>query len=117
VVERYGVRPEQVPDFIALRGDPSDRLPGARGIGAKGAAELLGRYPDLAAIVAHAGELRPRQAEAVRDPDLARFKRIATMDAQAPASPPPDAALDRAGAIAHLEAIGDERLALRLRHE
>jgi DNA polymerase I len=117
VVERYGVRPEQVPDFIALRGDPSDRLPGARGIGAKGAAELLGRYPDLAAIVAHADELRPRQAEAVRDPKLAVFKRIATMDPDAPAKPPPDATLDTAGAIAHLKAIGDERLAARLRAE
>jgi DNA polymerase-1 len=117
VVERYGVRPEQVPDFIALRGDPSDRLPGARGIGAKGAAELLARYPDLEAIVAHADELRPRQADAVRDPNLPLFKRIATMDAHAPAAPPPDAALDTAGAIAHLEAIGDERLAARLRGE
>jgi DNA polymerase-1 len=117
VVERYGVRPEQVPDFIALRGDPSDRLPGARGIGAKGAAELLGRYPDLEAIVAHADELRPRQAEAVRDPNLPVFKRIATMDPEAPAKPPPDADLDKAGAIAHLEAIGDERLAARLRNE
>jgi DNA polymerase-1 len=117
VVERYGVRPEQVPDFIALRGDPSDRLPGARGIGAKGAAELLARYPDLDAIVAHADELRPRQAEAVRDPNLPLFRRIATMDSDAPATPPPDAALDTAGAIEHLEAIGDERLAARLRGE
>jgi len=117
VVERYGVRPAQVPDFIALRGDPSDRLPGARGIGAKGAAELLGRYRDLDAIVAHADQLRPRQAEAVRDPNLPMFKRIATMDAQAPAAPPPDAALDTAAAIAELEAIGDDRLAARLRHE
>jgi DNA polymerase-1 len=117
VVERYGVRADQVPDFIALRGDPSDRLPGARGIGAKGAAELLARYPDLDAIVAHADELRPRQAEAVRDPNLPLFRRIATMDSDAPATPPPDAALDTAGAIEHLEAIGDERLAARLRGE
>ena len=117
VVERYGVRPGQVPDFIALRGDPSDKLPGARGIGAKGAAELLGRYGSLAAIVEHAGELRPRQAEAVRDPQLETFKRIATMDADAPAPRPADAALDAAGAIAHLEQIGDTRLAERLRRE
>jgi len=41
VRERYGVEPAQVPDFIALRGDPSDRLPGARGVGAKTAASLL----------------------------------------------------------------------------
>jgi DNA polymerase-1 len=117
VVERYGVRPSQVPDFIALRGDPSDKLPGARGIGAKGAAELLGRYDSLEAIVEHAAELRPRQAEAVRDPLLATFKRIATMDAGAPARPPADATLDVVGAIAHCDRIGDTRLADRLRRE
>jgi DNA polymerase-1 len=117
VVERYGVRPGQVPDFIALRGDPSDKLPGARGIGAKGAAELLGRYDTLEAIVEHAAELRPRQAEAVGDPMLAAFKRIATMDAGAPAPLPADATLDVAGAIAHSERIGDVRLAERLRRE
>ena len=117
VVERYGVKPGQVPDFIALRGDPSDKLPGARGIGAKGAAELLGRYGTLEAIVGHAAELRPRQAEAVRDPRLATFKRIATMDTDAPARPPADATLDVAGAIAHAERIGDMRLAERLRRE
>jgi DNA polymerase I len=117
VVERYGVRPDQVPDFIALRGDPSDKLPGARGIGAKGAAELLGRYGTLAAIVEHAGELRPRQAEAVRDPQLETFRSIATMDADAPAQPPADATLNVAGAIAHAERLGDMRLADRLRRE
>jgi DNA polymerase I len=43
VLERYGVEPRQVPDFIALRGDPSDKLPGARGVGPKGATALLRR--------------------------------------------------------------------------
>ena len=43
VMERYGVRPEQVPDFIALRGDPSDKIPGARGIGAVTAASISSR--------------------------------------------------------------------------
>ena len=47
VRERYGVEPHQVPDFIALRGDPSDKLPGARGVGPKGAATLLHRYGSL----------------------------------------------------------------------
>ena len=117
VKERYGVRPQQVPDFIALRGDPSDNLPGARGIGAKGAAALLGRYPSLEAIVEHADELPPRQAEAVRDRRLATFKRIATMDADAPAEPPADATLDVAGAIGFAERIGADRLADRLRRE
>ena len=47
VRERYGVEPEQVPDFIALRGDPSDKLPGAKGIGPKSAASLLRKYGTL----------------------------------------------------------------------
>lgn len=77
VRERYEVDPEQVPDFIALRGDPSDKLPGARGIGPKGAAALLRRYGSLEAALA-AGRF-PLQAE-----DLRLYRRIATMDPSAP---------------------------------
>ena len=51
VRERYGVEPEQVPDFIALRGDPSDKLPGARGVGPKTAASILGEYGTLEAAL------------------------------------------------------------------
>ena len=51
---RYGVPPELVPDFIALRGDPSDGIPGAKGIGEKTAAELLGRHGSLEAALAGA---------------------------------------------------------------
>jgi DNA polymerase-1 len=51
VRERYGVAPKQVPDFIALRGDPSDRLPGAPGIGAQGAAALIRQYGSLVALL------------------------------------------------------------------
>lgn len=51
VRERYGVNPHQVPDFIALRGDPSDKIPGARGVGAIGAASLLRRYGSLEAAL------------------------------------------------------------------
>jgi DNA polymerase I len=77
VRERYEVEPRQVPDFIALRGDPSDKLPGARGVGAKGAASLLRRYATLEDALAdgrHAGEAD----------ELRLYKRIATMDAGAP---------------------------------
>src|SRR6185437_8052541 len=56
VLERYGVAPELVADFIALRGDPSDGLPGAPGIGAKTAAELLRRYGPLEDLLAAARE-------------------------------------------------------------
>jgi DNA polymerase-1 len=77
VRERYGVEPRQVPDFIALRGDPSDRLPGARGVGPKGAAALLRKYPTLEDAFAD-GQLA-NQAEALR-----LYRHIATMDATAP---------------------------------
>jgi DNA polymerase-1 len=80
VRERYEVEPRQVPDFIALRGDPSDKLPGARGVGAKGAASLLRRYATLEDALAdgrHAGEAD----------ELRLYKRISTMDISAPLPP------------------------------
>jgi DNA polymerase-1 len=77
VRERYGVEPAQVPDFIALRGDPSDKLPGARGIGAKTAASLLRQYATLEDALA-AGRF-PDQAD-----DLRLYRQIAAMDAAAP---------------------------------
>jgi DNA polymerase-1 len=77
VRERYGVEPEQVPDFIALRGDPSDRLPGARNIGAQAAADILRRYGSLDAVL-KAGRFAA-QAE-----ELRLYRSIATMNAKAP---------------------------------
>ena len=74
---RYGVDPGQVPDFIALRGDPSDKLPGAPGVGAKGAATLLRRYGSLEAVLT-AGRF-PAQAD-----DLRLYRSIATMNKKAP---------------------------------
>jgi DNA polymerase-1 len=70
---RYGVDPMQVPDFIALRGDPSDKMPGAPGVGATGAATLLQRYGSLEAALA-AGRF-PAIAETLR-----LYRSIATMD-------------------------------------
>ena len=80
VVERYRVLPAQVPDFIALRGDPSDRLPGAKGVGEVGAAALLLEYGTLEGVL-RAGRFA-REAEQLR-----LFRRIATMDANAPLPP------------------------------
>jgi DNA polymerase-1 len=74
---RYGVDPIQVPDFIALRGDPSDKLPGAKGVGAIGAAALLQKYGTLEKML-KAGRF-PIQADALR-----LYRKIATMDASAP---------------------------------
>lgn len=75
VRERYGVSPEQVPDFIALRGDPSDGLPGAPGIGAKTAAELLQAHGSLEELLAAAetqdtSGMRPRIAAAGANADV-----------------------------------------------
>ena len=80
VRERYGVEPEQVPDFIALRGDPSDRLPGAPGVGPKGAAQIIQQYGSLEAALT-AGRFAA-QAE-----ELRLYRRIATLDASAPLPP------------------------------
>ena len=77
VRQRYGVDPKQVPDYIALRGDPSDKLPGAAGVGPKRAAQLVQRYGTLDGIL-KAG-LFPTQAEMLR-----LYRLIATMDAKAP---------------------------------
>jgi DNA polymerase I len=77
VRERYGVEPRQVPDFIALRGDPSDRIPGAKGVGPKSAASLLRRYDSLDAALAH-GKFAAQAQE------LRLYRSIATMDAAAP---------------------------------
>lgn len=80
VRERYGVEPAQVPDFIALRGDPSDRIPGARGVGAKTAAALLAHYGSLEALLG-AGRFAA-EAESLR-----LYRHVATMDGKAPLPP------------------------------
>jgi DNA polymerase-1 len=84
VRQRYGVDPAQVPDFIALRGDPSDKLPGARGVGEKTAASLLQRYPTLDAMLADGRFVSEAD-------DLRLYKRIATMVTTAPLPKIPDA--------------------------
>jgi 5'-3' exonuclease len=99
VERRYGIRPDQVTDFIALRGDPSDGLPGAPGIGEKTAAELLRRHQTLEATIAAAAAsdptLRPRIAAALTEhaDSLRAYKEIATLrtlDLPRPADTPTD---------------------------
>jgi DNA polymerase-1 len=106
VHERYGVDPEQVPDFIALRGDPSDRIPGARGIGPKKAAELLRQYGTLDALLED-GRFAA-EADALR-----LYRRVATLDREAPLPPLPDASPDWTGAAAHARELGMDGLARR----
>ena len=116
VRERYGVDPEQVPDFIALRGDPADGLPGAKGVGPKTAAELLGRHGSLEALLDNAiRERRPKLRGALIEgrEELLAFKEIATLR-DAGVDPPPDAPTDWAGAAAAARQRGMNRLAERL---
>ena len=117
VVERYGVRPDQVPDLISLRGDPSDNIPGARGIGAKTAAELLQRLNDLEGVIANADTLTPARSRAVAEAanELRTFRTIATMQRALPIELPPTAAPDWAAGAAACAAAGMARLADRLR--
>jgi DNA polymerase-1 len=95
VERRYGIPPALVPDFIALRGDPSDGLPGAPGIGPKTAAELLSRHGSLEATLAAADTERPRTAAALNGAaaELRAFRDIATLrivELQRPADRPTD---------------------------
>ncbi len=141
VRERYGIGPELVPDFIALRGDPSDGLPGAPGIGAKTAAELLRRHGSLEGALHAVGwseaglaladsgmrakrvspesagvtPERPRIATALRDnaEQLIAFKRIATL-VEIDVQRPPDRATDFASGATVAGELGMRRLAKRL---
>ena len=110
VRERYGIDPELVPDFIALRGDPSDGLPGAKGVGPKTAAELLRKHGSLEGVLDNAiREPRPKLRGALIEAheDLLAFKDIATLRDAGVERPPRPA--DRLG--------GRRRRRPRARHE
>src|SRR4051794_4006759 len=115
VREIYGIEPEQVPDFIALRGDPSDGLPGAKGIGAKTAADLLRRKGDLEHVILGAIRETPsvRKALIEQAAELRTFRDIATLR-HVPLERPPDRATDRAGGAAAATELGMGRLSKRL---
>ena len=107
VRERYGVEPAQVPDFIALRGDPSDRLPGAKGVGPKTAADVLRQYGTLEGALA-AGRFAA-QAE-----ELRMYLRMATLDAAAPVPSLDDQPPAWAEASSFVRELGLNALADRL---
>ena len=116
VRERYGVPPELVPDFIALRGDPSDGIPGAKGVGEKTAAELLRAHGSLEAVLENAiREHRPklRGALLAQREELIAFKDIATLR-DARVKRPADRPTDWGSAAAAARALAMERLAERL---
>ncbi len=66
VVEKYGLTPTQYPDFAALRGDPSDNLPGIPGVGEKTAAKWINQYGSLQALVDHVDEVKGKVGDSLR---------------------------------------------------
>ena len=116
VKERYGIPPKLVPDFIALRGDPSDGLPGAKGVGAKTAAELLRKHGSLEGVLDAAfREPKPALRTALtgaRD-ELLAFKEIATLRNEK-VRRPRDKRTDYRSAAKAARARGMNRLAERL---
>ena len=115
VEQRYGITPALVPDFIALRGDPSDSLPGAPGIGPKTAAELLVKHGSLEGAIASAAAERPRVAAALTDnaDALRAFRDIATLRTGS-VERPPDRPTDLEGGAEAARGYGMNRLAERL---
>jgi len=115
VRRRYGVGPELVPDFIALRGDPSDGLPGAPGIGPKTAATLLSKYGSLEGAIAGADAERPRIASTLTESadELRAYRDIATLRT-ADVERPADQTTDLAGGARAARELGLNRLAERL---
>jgi DNA polymerase I len=111
VVERMGVLPEQIPDYKALAGDASDKIPGAKGIGPKAAAGLLLKYGTLEAVLeARLSTIPPATAEQLRI-----FKQIVLMQTdglavELPASGPPN----WRAAAARLRELGAENSAERI---
>jgi len=114
VRRRYGLGPALVPDFIALRGDPSDGLPGARGIGEKRAADILARHGSLEAAL----EQAERDGQKVNilarmAPELRAFREIATLQ-PVEVQRPPDSPVDRGGGAMAARELGMKGLADRL---
>src|SRR5262249_17039055 len=81
VEARYGIKPEQIPDFIGLKGDTSDNIPGIPGIGDKTAGQLIAQYGTVDEVIAHADELSPaRKKNVIEFAEQARLaKNLATM--------------------------------------
>jgi DNA polymerase-1 len=81
VEARYGIRPDQVPDFIGLKGDTSDNIPGVPGIGDKTAGQLVAQYGSLEDVLDHVDELSPARRKNITEhaEQARRSKELATM--------------------------------------
>lgn len=121
VAERYGVAPEQIPDFLGLKGDPSDNIPGIPGIGEKTAARLLQQYGTLDNVLEHAGEIKGKLGENIRANSEAALasRTVATIRRDVPVEIDLDkvrwGTWDEAAALRALTALGMTSLVPRLR--
>src|SRR5918992_265199 len=81
VEARYGIRPDQIPDFIGLKGDPSDAIEGVPGIGDKTAGQLIAQYGPLEGVLEHVDDLSPARGRAIREhaEQVLNSKELATM--------------------------------------
>src|SRR6266852_5481163 len=81
VEARYGIRPNQIPDFIGLKGDTSDNIPGIPGIGDKTAGQLIAQYGSLEEVIEHADELSPARRKNITElaEQARQSKHLATM--------------------------------------
>ncbi|MBS5450058.1 MAG: DNA polymerase I [Coriobacteriia bacterium] len=121
VAELYdGVTPAQIPDFYGMKGDSSDNIPGVPGVGPKKAAALLNQYGTLDEVLAHAGEIKGKMGENLREhADDARVsRRVATIDCTAPVTFDAAAAawpqFDPARVRAHFGELGFTQLTRRV---
>jgi DNA polymerase-1 len=108
VIERYGIPPELIPDFIGLKGDTSDNIPGVPGIGDKTAADLLQRFGDLEGVLSHVDEISgaKRKQNLVEHADAARMsKLLATMVRDVPVDIDLEAEFTRTPDRANLRAV------------
>jgi DNA polymerase-1 len=118
---RYGLDAGQLPDFKALKGDPSDNIPGLPGIGDKTATALLVQYGSLEGLLAHAADLKPgkvRTSVIEGREDALLFKRLATIVTDVPIATTWDEwryrGPDRSAAVALLEHLEFHSLLPRL---
>src|SRR5438128_2552667 len=81
VEARYGIRPDQIPDFIGLKGDTSDNIPGIPGIGDKTAGQLIAQYGSLEEVIEHADELSPARRKNITElaEQARQSKKLATI--------------------------------------
>jgi DNA polymerase I len=108
VIERYGIPPEKIPDFIGLKGDTSDNIPGVPGIGDKTASELLQRFGDLETVLSSVDEITgaKRKQNLIEHADAARLsKQLATMVRDVPIDLDLEAELTRTPDRVHLRTV------------